>query len=86
MDSQIGTEVKAFIVQNFMFGQATELAADQSFLQTGVVDSTGLLELVSFLEERYGISVEDRDLTPENLDSLANVSRYVSGKIAATAR
>lgn len=86
MDTQIASEVKAFIVQNFMFGQATELAADQSFLQTGVIDSTGLLELVSFLEEQYGISVEDRDLTPENLDSLANVSRYISGKMAATAR
>lgn len=80
MVTAISAEVKAFIVQNFMFGQPTELAPDQSFLQTGVIDSTGLLELVSFLEERYGISVDDRDLTPENLDSLANVSRYVASK------
>lgn len=86
MSTSIADEVKAFIVKNFLFGQTVELASDQSFLQSGVVDSTGLLELVAFLEERFGISVEDRELTPENLDSLANVSRYVAEKLTELVR
>jgi acyl carrier protein len=81
MLNPIAAEVSTFIVKNFLFGQRHELAPEQSFLQSGVIDSTGLLELVSFLEERYGIAVEDRELLPENLDSLRSVSEYVARKL-----
>jgi acyl carrier protein len=74
-------EIKAFIVENFLFGQEREgFTDDQSFLESGIIDSTGLLELVSFLEQKYGISIGDRELIPENLDSLRNASQLVARK------
>ena len=81
MTDTIAAEIKAFMTENFLFGQEDErLAGDQSFLQAGIIDSTGLLELVGFIEERYGITVDDHELVPENLDSLTNVSQYVARK------
>ena len=81
-------DIKDFIVTNFLFGQSSDaLTADQSFLESGIIDSTGLLELVSFVEQRYGISVADRELLPENLDSLRNISRFLARKLeSATAK
>jgi acyl carrier protein len=79
-------EIKAFIVSNFLFGQEGKgFSDDQSFLESGIIDSTGLLELVSFVEEKYGISIGDRELLPENLDSLKNVSNLVARKLEAVA-
>ena len=84
MTDTFASEIKAFIVSNFLFGQeGGGLADDQSFLETGVIDSTGLLELVSFVEQRYGIAIADRELVPENLDSLRNISQFVARKVAA---
>lgn len=74
-------EIKAFIINNFLFGQDRGLRDDQSFLESGIVDSTGMLELVSFVEEKYGISIEDKELVPQNLDSLSNISRLVARKL-----
>lgn len=75
------SEIKAFIVNNFLFGQGGEnLTSDQSFLESGIIDSTGLLELVAFVEQQYGISVGDLELVPDNLDSLKNISRFVARK------
>jgi acyl carrier protein len=76
-------EIRQFIVGNFLFGQPTSFADDQSFLESGIIDSTGLLELVSFVEERYGISIADRELMPENLDSVKNLSQFVARKLEA---
>jgi acyl carrier protein len=71
-------------VKNFLFGQVDGALPDnQSFLESGVIDSTGVLELVAFLEERFGISVADRELLPENLDSVRNASVFVLRKLAA---
>lgn len=79
-------EIKAFIIANFLFGQEGEgFTDDQSFLESGIIDSTGLLELVSFLEQKYGISIGDRELIPENLDSLRNASQLVARKLEALA-
>ncbi len=83
MSDTIAQEIRQFVVSNFLFGQpGTGLADDQSFLETGIIDSTGVLELVAFLEQQYRISVADRELLPENLDSINNVSRFVSSKLA----
>jgi len=79
------SEIRAFIVANFLFGQEATFADDQSFLESGIIDSTGLLELVTFVEQRYGISIGDRELVPENLDSLRNISQFVAQKLAAPA-
>jgi acyl carrier protein len=84
MSETIAREIKDFVVTNFLFGQqGAGLAEDQSFLESGVIDSTGVLELVAFLEQKYGIAVADRELLPENLDSVQNVSRFVERKLEA---
>ena len=81
--SDITQDIRDFVVSNFLYGQnGQDLAPDQSFLENGIIDSTGVLELVAFLEQRFGISVADRELLPENLDSLQNVSAFVSRKLA----
>jgi acyl carrier protein len=78
MDQQI----RAFIIDNFLFGQGGEnLSSDDSFLEKGIIDSTGVLELVNFLEETFKIKVEDEDLLPENLDSVNKVVSFLSRKL-----
>jgi len=72
--------VRAFIKENFLFGNDDAFKDDTSFLNEGIVDSTGILELVSFLEEEFSITVEDEELLPENLDSINNVVTYVNRK------
>lgn len=67
-----------------MFGQgSTELREDESLLDRGLIDSTGVLELVGFLERRYTISVDDRELIPDNLDSIARIVAFVEAKLRA---
>lgn len=84
MSDAIAQEIKDFVVSNFLFGQdASTLANDQSFLENGIIDSTGVLELVGFVEQQYAISVGDRELLPENLDSVDNLARFVSRKLEA---
>jgi len=74
----------SFIVENFLFGNAAEApAAETSFMETGLVDSTGVLEIVSFIEGKYGISVGDDEMIPEHLDSVANIAAFVARKKAA---
>ena len=73
--------VRSFIIKNFLFGDDNGLKDDASFLDEGVIDSTGVLELVAFLEENFGITVEDDELIPENLDSIINVVEYLNKKM-----
>ena len=78
----IAGEINAFILENFLFGdEARQINHGDSFLETGVVDSTGILELVGFVEERYGIEVDDEDLLPENFDSISSLSAYIARKM-----
>jgi acyl carrier protein len=82
MSAAVESEIKAFVVENFLFGQGQTLqTADQSLLESGIIDSTGMLELVTFIEQRYGIVVEDRELVPDNLDSLSNLGAFVDRKL-----
>lgn len=73
-------ELRTYIMENYLFGQNTVLSSNDSFLQLGVIDSTGVLELVSYLEERYGIGIAVEELVPENLDSIANLVRFIGEK------
>jgi acyl carrier protein len=73
--------VREFIVENFLFGDGEQLQDETSFMETGIIDSTGILELITFLEEKYEIKIEDDELIPENLDNLQNVVRFVGGKL-----
>ena len=74
-------EIRHFVVNTFMFGDDHGLTEHTSFLGSRVVDSTGMLELISFVEERYKIRVEDHELTPENLDSLQKLGAFVARKL-----
>ena len=78
----VEAEIRNFILDNFIFDQnEDELGNDASFLDEGIIDSTGILELVSFIEETYGIHVEDDELIPENLDSVNNVISFIEKKL-----
>lgn len=78
--NDLKAKVRGFIVENFLFGDENGVKYDTSFLDEGIIDSTGILELVSFLEEEFGISVEDEELVPENLGSIDNVVAYLEKK------
>ena len=79
--SETRDKIRAFIMENFLFGNDQGLNDDTSFLDEGIIDSTGILELVSFLEEEFSISVEDEEILPENLDSIKNVVTYLERKM-----
>jgi acyl carrier protein len=81
--SSVYDDIRNFVIQNFMFGQGAQLADEDSFLEAGLIDSTGVLELVGYLETQYGITVADEDLVPANLDSVDRVARFVEGKMRA---
>lgn len=77
----IATDIRAFVVENFLFGDtSTPLAEDMSLIENDLVDSTGILELVSWLEEHFSISVADAEIVPANLDSIASIAAYVARK------
>ena len=79
-------ELRQFIVENFLFGKEdAPLANGDSLLELGIIDSTGVLELVSFLEQKYGISIRDEELVPENLDSIDRLVGFVSRKVEIAA-
>lgn len=73
--------IKEFIIENFLFGDGENLEEDSSFMENGIIDSTGILELITFLEDKFGISVQDDELIPDNLDSLNNVVGYLERKL-----
>ncbi len=79
--SETRDKIRAFIVENFLFGSENGLTDNTSFLDEGIIDSTGILELVNYLEEEFGIAVEDEELIPENLDSIKNVTEYLERKM-----
>jgi acyl carrier protein len=76
--------VRTYILENFLMGDAGEqLTDDRSFLDHHIIDSTGFIELVTFLESTYTIRIGDDEMIPENLDSLDNVARFVASKTQA---
>lgn len=80
--AQIEKELRQFVIDNFLFGQGdVQLENDDSFMERGIVDSTGVLELVAFLEKKYQIKVEGKDLIPDNLDSISNLLRFLEKKL-----
>lgn len=86
MRSAIEADVKAFIIDNFLFGDETLAPeTDASLLHGGVIDSTGVLELIFFIEDRFGISIADTEMVPQNLDSIARIVEFVDAKRSAQA-
>jgi acyl carrier protein len=76
--------IRNFVVDNFLFGEAGDLDDRASLLGQGVIDSAGVLELVAHLESTYGIKVGDKELVPENLDSVVAIASYLERRLAET--
>jgi acyl carrier protein len=74
-------QLRSFIIENFLYGEGGDaLKNDDSFLQKGIIDSTGTLELVAFLERTYGFKVADHELVPSHLDSIDRLVAFVAKK------
>jgi acyl carrier protein len=73
-------EIRLFVIENFLFGDGQRLSDTTPLLENHIVDSTGVLEIVSFLEQRFGIRVEDDELVPENLNTISSISAYLERK------
>jgi acyl carrier protein len=75
-------QIRQFVIENFLFGQDDgNLGNDDSFLEKGIIDSTGILELIAFLEKTYEIKIADEDLVPGNLDTVNRVVQFVNSKM-----
>lgn len=77
--------IEAYIVDNILFGNGEKLSADVSFRKSGILDSTGFLELITFAEEKFGIQIADSEVIPENFDTLRKMSEFVERKLKARA-
>lgn len=78
-------KVRGYIIENFLFGQGNDLQDNTSFLEQGILDSTGVLELVTFLEETFSIKIEADETLPENLDSIDSICAFLERKRKAAA-
>lgn len=80
--SSVQNDVRNFVIENFLFGEDPEsLLNNDSFLETGIIDSTGVLELVAFVEDNYSVEVKDEELIPENLDSIDQLINFIESKL-----
>jgi len=81
----IKNEVRTYLLDNFLMGgSGQDVQDDTSFMDNHILDSTGFIELISYLEEQFGIRIEDEEMVPENLDNLNSIERFVSGKRASS--
>lgn len=79
------SEIRRFVEDDLLFGEALAFDDGASFIELGFIDSTNVLELVAFVEKRFGVTFEDEDLLPENLDSIANLVRFIETRQRALA-
>lgn len=80
----VEAKLRAFILENYLFtDDGSALNNSDSFLEQGIIDSTGIMEVIFFIEEQFGISVEDEEMIPENLDSVDNLVKFIAAKKAA---
>lgn len=78
----IKQKIRNFIAETFLIGEDKDKLEDaDSFMQKEIIDSTGVLELATFIESEFGIVIEDNEMVPDNLDSIQNLSRFISRKL-----
>jgi acyl carrier protein len=81
MDMSVERKVKLYILENFLFtNDEAALSSDVSFQKKGLLDSTGILEVITFIEDEFGIKVEEHEMIPENMDSINKIVRFVEAK------
>ena len=77
-------KIKSFVLENFLFtDDDSAIGNDESFQERGIIDSTGVLEVIHFLEEEFDIQIQDDEMIPENLDSINRIKRFVESKTSA---
>jgi acyl carrier protein len=76
----IKSRVRDYVVSSFLFGDGSKLGEESSFLENSILDSTGMLELINFIEQEFGISIDPSELVPDNLDSVKRVADFVQRK------
>ena len=82
----IAKALRSFIKENYLLGRDYTFEDTDSFLEHSIIDSIGILQLVTFLQEAYGVKVEDEELVPENLDSINAISAYLCRKLTDAAQ
>jgi acyl carrier protein len=83
MQLDIGGRIRKFIEDNYLFTEdSTSLGEVDSLLDAGLIDSTGILDLLGFLESEFGIQIMDVEVSPDNLDSISSITSYVRAKLA----
>jgi acyl carrier protein len=80
---EIKDQVRSFVTSNFYVADPTSLEDDASLLDRGIIDSTGVLEVIFFIEETFGITVEDSEMLPDNLDSIERIAKFIARKISS---
>ena len=78
--STVEQEVRGFLTENFGLGHTTRLPGDQSLTERGFIDSVGIVEVLSFLENQYDIQISDEETVPENIDTINNIVRFIEAK------
>ena len=73
-------EIREFVIASLLFGDGASLADETSFLDSGIVDSTGMMEIIMFIEEHYRIKVQPEEMMPENLDSVNQIAAFILRK------
>ena len=81
---EVSAQIRKFVIENFLFEDNGSLNEDTSFLENGIIDSTGVLELIEFIERSFDIKVEDDEIIPENFDSISRVAAFVRGKMGVS--
>jgi acyl carrier protein len=81
MSDSLHTEIRNFILENYLFtNDASAIGLDDSLLGKGIVDSTGMLEIIFFIEEKLGVKVKDEEMIPDNLDSVNKIADFVASR------
>jgi len=79
--NEIIRKLREFVDNNFLYNSDVEaIKDDDSFISNGIIDSTGVLELIDYIEETFGFSIENNEVTPENLDSFSNIAEFILRK------
>ena len=79
--AKLETQIRSYILENFLYtSDVSKLRNDDSFLEEGILDSTGILELLMFVEETFNVKVEDEEVLPDNFDSVDQLARYIRRK------
>ena len=73
-------KVRSYIRENFLFGKDDALGDQDSLIDGGIIDSTGVMEVVTFIETEFAVTIHDDDLVPENLDSIGSISAFIDRK------